>query len=258
MKLKKCFVEVFDAPLKEHGFKRKDALFYRMNGNVLQGIYLKSMYGGREYEIYFSYFPYWVYNFVGSIPVRFQNLVKISKGYWAENGCHIPAPSYDEENDIGSLSDMEVCLKAILEEALPHMDKIVDEETCLNAEFDAKFRKIPYYSPSLHPEDPFVEAHPVGFVIPKEQLLLWLAYKDGSFSRTNELLEKHLERVEEWNELGKAHGNSPVNIDRYLHLHFQNYIDNRNENDLLWIKQVYDRESLIMRERLQKELKLIL
>ena len=41
MKLSQCFIQTFQNILLSYGFKRKGVLFYRIHGDILQGIKLK-------------------------------------------------------------------------------------------------------------------------------------------------------------------------------------------------------------------------
>lgn len=82
--INEIFYSIFDAPLKEHGFRRKDVLYYRLNGNILQGIVLVRLQS--DYMIRYNMFPYWVY---GSDTFHrektFAREVKaLQTGAWAE------------------------------------------------------------------------------------------------------------------------------------------------------------------------------
>lgn len=75
MRMNKCFTTVFDEPLKERGFKRKGILYYRMNGDILQGITILLT---NPYELTFSYIPYWAYG----TDDRYK--YSLSSSHWAE------------------------------------------------------------------------------------------------------------------------------------------------------------------------------
>ena len=77
MKLNKCFTTVFDSALKERGFKRKGVLYYRINGEILQGITIKLI---NPYHICVGYIPYWMYD----IARHFSRGCPLERNYWAE------------------------------------------------------------------------------------------------------------------------------------------------------------------------------
>ena len=118
MKMTKLFTSVFDEELKAHGFKRKAKLYYRLNGDILQGVVIKTV---NPYSIHFYSAPYWMENYlVETFPLH--------KGYWAENGASI-SPSYAyyrEENEQFNLDHMNICLDLAKEHILPVFEKMHD------------------------------------------------------------------------------------------------------------------------------------
>ena len=116
MKMTKLYTTVFDEELKSRGFKRKARLFYRLNGEILQGVVIKPI---NPYSIHFYFAPYWMENFE-------ENWFPLNKGYWAENGPQI-SPSYAyyrEENEQFNIDHMNICFKLAQNHILPILERV--------------------------------------------------------------------------------------------------------------------------------------
>ena len=117
MKMTKLFTTVFDEELKSHGFKRKAKLYYRINGDILQGVVIKTI---NPYTIHFYSAPYWMENIQSkSSPLH--------KGYWAENGLCISPGSgayYREENEQLNFDYMNICLALAKDHIFPVLYKM--------------------------------------------------------------------------------------------------------------------------------------
>lgn len=124
MKLSKCFTTVFDGGMKAAGFSRKGVLYYRMNGTILQGVFLKAT---NPYSLCFAAFPYWLYY------KRLYPDPAIAKGYWTQVGgmlltMNYYAPDRDEENT----RDMEAVFDLVQDYLLPYLDGIDSESAYLD------------------------------------------------------------------------------------------------------------------------------
>lgn len=117
MKMTKLFTTVFDEELISRGFKRKAKLYYRLNGDILQGVIIKTI---NPYTIHFYSAPYWMENIQAK-------LSPLHKGYWAEHGwCISPGGGayYREENENLNLDYMSICLALAKEYIFPILDKM--------------------------------------------------------------------------------------------------------------------------------------
>ena len=117
MKMTKLYTTVFDEELKSRGFKRKAKLYYRLNGDNLQGVIIKAV---NPYSIHFYSAPYWMENIQAE-------LFPLHKGYWAENGSSVDsALYYREENEQNNFDQMTACLTLAKAHILPIMDNMFD------------------------------------------------------------------------------------------------------------------------------------
>lgn len=119
MKMTKLFITVFDEELRSRGFKRKAKLYYRLNGDILQGVVIKTI---NPYNIHFYSAPYWMENIQAE-------LSPLHKGYWAESGfCIAPEVDayYREENEQFNLDYMNACFTLAKEHILPVLDRMND------------------------------------------------------------------------------------------------------------------------------------
>ena len=95
MTLLKCFTNTFDSYMTENGYRRKGKLYYRLRGEILQGIVLRAI---DHYDVCYTCFPYWSYQYRQPA----YSLEWLSKGFWAEIGESIPGTCFrynsDEEN----------------------------------------------------------------------------------------------------------------------------------------------------------------
>ena len=123
MKMTKLFTTVFDEEMKARGFKRKAKLYYRLNGEILQGVIIKTI---NPYSIHFYAAPYWMRNLCDDMP--------LNKGYWADFGLNISPGGeayYREENERLNLDYMNICFSLAKEHFLPVLDKITDLDSYL-------------------------------------------------------------------------------------------------------------------------------
>ena len=81
MTIRQLFREVFRETLAEHGFGYKYNYFYRLNGEMLQGVTVHIATGGGGYSIRLACYPYWMHNTI-NLSDRIRDL---KKPYWVEH-----------------------------------------------------------------------------------------------------------------------------------------------------------------------------
>lgn len=132
--LNELFCSYFDAPLTAKGFRRKGTLYYRIHGNVLQGVTL--VRSKNDYMIRYNMFPYWVYGsdvFHGML--SFERELKILKsGTWAEGQLKdFPGVPFSLPVQSEALEKIKDNLKRTCQEitycVLPEFDRVFDEFT---------------------------------------------------------------------------------------------------------------------------------
>ena len=79
MTLIKCFTDIFSPTMKQAGFTKSGLLYYRMHGNMLQGVFLKTC---NPFQICFASIPYWMYNTMAYPDIK--------KGWWTQEGGFNP------------------------------------------------------------------------------------------------------------------------------------------------------------------------
>ena len=80
MTIRQLFRKVFQETLTEQGFKYKNNYFYRLNGEMIQGVTVHIATGGGGYSIRLACYPYWMHNAI-NVSDRIRNL---KKPYWVE------------------------------------------------------------------------------------------------------------------------------------------------------------------------------
>lgn len=137
--ISKIYTSIFDEPLSARGFKRNGVLYYRLNGNILQGITLVKT---SPYKVRFNMFPYWAYDIrtLGEPSVK-----SLCLGGWAEGAlkdfdgiyfkCEDPAPAIQNLTDI---------LNCFLKTEMETLEYVRDEMSYFSALFGAgKWFTIP-------------------------------------------------------------------------------------------------------------------
>jgi len=120
MKLNKCFTLVFDDYMKTVGFSRKGILYYRMVGNMLQGVRLEAT---NPYSITFSTFPYWLYNKRTS-----PKEPNIARGNWVQSGGSLTTMNYYTLNaEEQNTKDMMAVFDLVRDIVLPYLDQVSNE-----------------------------------------------------------------------------------------------------------------------------------
>ena len=128
MKLNKCFNDVFSAPMKELGFKKYGCLYYRMQGVMLQGVWLKSI---NPFFIHFSTFPYWLYN--QRMPCQDKYL---KKGWWTQVGGMMFGFYYEPDAPERNMEYMVQTFNLFRETVLPYFDSMKNEDDYYHALLD--------------------------------------------------------------------------------------------------------------------------
>ncbi|MBQ7387207.1 MAG: hypothetical protein IJW03_03475 [Clostridia bacterium] len=119
MTMTKLYTTFFDEELKSRGFKRKAKLYYRLNGDMLQGVVLKAI---NPYSIHFYSAPYWMENIQAE-------LSPLYKGYWAEHGIEISPDTfsyYRAEKEEMNVEYMHTCFTLAKRHILPILDRMYD------------------------------------------------------------------------------------------------------------------------------------
>ena len=143
MKMNKCFTSIFDPFMKQAGFARAGSLYYRMNGNLLQGVRLETT---NPYHISFSSFPYWLYHKRNIFPEP-----NIRKGGWTQTGGMILSMDtyYDINKPIQNDIIMHKTLDLFQNTVIPYFDSICNEydyfHMTLNGSIDLllKYKELP-------------------------------------------------------------------------------------------------------------------
>ena len=119
MKMQTLFATVFNEEMKARGYKRKGRFYYRLNGDILQGVVIKTI---NPYTIHFYAAPYWTRN-------AQMEMNSITDGSWAEDGFEVSpglGAYYREENEELNLAYMNACLNIAKLCFLPLLDEIND------------------------------------------------------------------------------------------------------------------------------------
>ena len=243
MKLNKCFTTVFDAPLKERGFKKKGTLYYRMNGEILQGITIKLM---SCYEICFNYIPYWSADY----NVWWENDRPFKGNSWAENHF-IDGVYYQADEEEKMLSEMKKRCDIVCNVIIPRLGKMQTLDDYLgivkDAEFDNELRSfvgedgtcLIHHYLQLNPYDVYVKA-----------------IRDRSFDALEKFLAQDLERHVNFmlNGFPGAYTEEALR-ESYINNYAECYkaID---ENDFSSGQVFYEKQCNEMKQRLLDELKL--
>lgn len=117
MTLFKIFTSTFDEEMKSRGFKRKGWLYYRLRGEILQGVTLKTI---NPYTLHFHCQPYWREEII-------IDSTRMDQRYWAEHGSEIIPDIYAyfrRENVQLNQDFMNICFEIAKRHILPAMDEI--------------------------------------------------------------------------------------------------------------------------------------
>lgn len=132
MTIRQLFREVFRETLAEHGFGYKYNYFYRLNGEMLQGVTVVPSYGG-GYFLRVACYPYWMHDFINDANIR--NTFK--KPYWVEQfDVKSGEMTFFLQDSPDNCPMMERLLQNFLKNVLPAMDAICDVQSMGEAIID--------------------------------------------------------------------------------------------------------------------------
>lgn len=189
MKLNKCFTDVFNTPLKEWGFKKTGLLYYRMQGVMLQGIWLKTI---NPFFIHFSTFPYWLYH-----KRNIYMNMKIKKGWWTQSGGIMAGFYYDLNEPERNKKYMIETFDIFRDTVLPFFDSMKNEndyihflvnQTPSDRDLMLKYKQVP-----SSPEGGWVHA---GEIFTPE-IFLYHQYFNSPSKPVLEELEEYYDRCME-------------------------------------------------------------
>ena len=198
----KLFSTVFDSEMKSRGFKRKGHLYYRLVGEIMQGVVLKTT---NPFEICAHAFPMW------SKPSYFYSLGPWieNKGYWAERGMSVdPAylfgGYYRKENVELNFEAMEFCLEVVKEYVLPILDDITDVNSYieykrkrLNNDTLTNLRSIRLYEPRFAVKykdivyNPTCDVRCANVDIIDAYAFLYRAYQENDYAKVYDELKEY-------------------------------------------------------------------
>lgn len=244
MKLNKCFTTVFDAPLKERGFKKKGLLYYRMNGEILQGITVKLT---NPYDISFAYLPYWLFG--TDMETRRHSL---EDHYWAEYHC-VKGSYYKADDEETELKKMQGMLDIVLELVIPFLDGVYDLETYISVIYSAK----PIITDAFITEEEKRKygkyyKHVSMYKVLDQYAMLLKAFRDGSFGTAEKMVNGFVRRLHRNSIMGGPH----TPIVELIEWYYKDFYKCFSNNDLNWIVPVYEEKCAEMKQKLLDELKL--
>ena len=214
MKMNKLYFEVFTETMETAGFKRKGVLYYRIKGEILQGVLLKMI---NPYDICVNICPWWTY-----LLMRYSEN-ELSDGQWVEDGLNIPGIYYRESRPEQNQQAMRGCLAVFKERLLPKLDCISDEDAYIQAVYDHTLelppeeREARYQEHQARGADVFVGMI-TGELRQNPYALLHKAVRNGSYEAITAMLPDALHRREvalrRMNQNG-YHAINPAVLDAY-------------------------------------------
>ena len=195
MSMSQSINKVFKEPLLERGFKKSGNLYYRLNGNCLQGILFDQT---NPFMIRISSFPYWMYSLRRDL--NCERTDNIQKGWWAQSGSDIFGAYYKKGNEEEFEGILLKYLDKIIEVVIPYLDKMHDEKSAFDEDYDLFFNKeypqvlftLNEGSYSQWPQEIQLFWSTRNSMNP--YLLLYLAREDGSFDRMSDVLNIYIEK----------------------------------------------------------------
>lgn len=272
MKLNKSFTTVFDPALKEHGFKRKGVLYYRINGEILQGITIKLI---NPYHICVGFIPYWMYNILWN----FHRGSSIDKCGWAEDNSYLFGDYY-RQDDKSAPNKLNSYLDLVINKLIPLLDSIssIDDylsvkeyyldlgsrltspiipqyallQKALNdhsfAESDRILQKVIDYSIAREIKDD--EESEEIYDILRER------YDYGTLDTLPHLVKPYLQKVEELKQSEEEYATELKKLDRMMELHYAKYVAIREKEDFDAIEALYNENLAKMKDEIKIKLKI--
>lgn len=245
MTITRLFTKTFDEVMKAKGFKRKNRLYFKLVGEILQGVVIKAT---NPFEICFCAAPYW-------IPRNLTDMFPLHKGYWAEsNGFRINSTDfYRKDAEVYNSYYMNECLKLAENYVFPYFESITDLDSYIDAMTDfwagrspeeKRLRLIRFFVDS---EDGLRDSEITVFWRMLEQgtqyALLYKAYLNHSFEQTYEELKtilSHNVLVSPRDRLDEYYGGA--------------FINQMEKGDYLWIETFRQERKKQIEERMREEL----
>ena len=243
MKLNKCFTTVFSSVLLEKGFKKKGVLYYRMNGDILQGITIKLI---NPYSITFAYIPYWIYDFD-----EMTRGHKLSSSYWAEyhevNGSY-----YNADDEKTELIKMQSIANVFSELIIPFLDGIFDLDTYISSLCKCSLTGkavVTEYEKKMYGEHYKWINHAQ---ILNQYAMLYKAFCDGSFRSAERTVNDFVLNIYRcWYQ-----NYYDPTLRELIDIYYKEFYKHFSNKDLNWIVPIYEEKCAEMKQRLREELKL--
>lgn len=271
MKLNKCFTTVFDSALKERGFKRKGVLYYRINGEILQGITIKLI---NPYHICVGYIPYWMYD----IARHFSRGCPLERNYWAEEFDYLDGDYYRQDDD-QALEKMQSLLDPVINKLIPLLDKISSQDDYLRAkeyylDLGSRLARpiIPEYAllqkalnDRSFAESDRILQKAIDYCIARElsrydtreeRQILIKRYDDSELDTFPDALKPYLQMVERLKQSEEEYAKELKKLDRMMEVHYANYIAIREKEDFDAIEALYNENLAKMKEEIKIKLKI--
>lgn len=238
MTIRQLFREVFRETLAEHGFGYKYNYFYRLNGEMLQGVTVVPLSGG-GYFLRVACYPYWMHDLINK--TKLKNTFK--KPYWAEQfDVENGELSFFSQESSGNCVMMERQLQGFVANVLPALDAICDVQSMSKA---------------------IMNESVVNWVDSK--LLLYVCNGNGSFDFAKEYLAIQKKKFFSPENVRKLSWGQPNEItSEELHTRWQDFVsyhmsllfESMENDDLEYVLAPYKANREAMKERLRKELKI--
>lgn len=263
MKLSQCFIQTFQNILLNYGFKRKGVLFYRIHGDILQGIKLKQT---NPYSIMIMYYPYWMHQLI--YPDEFYSDLK--KGYWAERGEYINGQYYSQDDPDQNQKNMTMCLETVCNEVLPVLERVTNTKSYLQATLESYQNSVNRLNQNLEGGNTATISDEsickiLYHQITSQYALLFQALEDRSFEFADTIWQEYQKvldaekqyHIRDLAETGKDISTAMEDkMKKNIQLLFSVWIQKRAAGDIEWIAGVYENESTKMRQALHTDLKL--
>ena len=204
MKLNKCFTSVFDDALKAQGFKRKGMVYYRLHGEILQGITMKAM---NPFMICYTFFPWWLHRKVNKCGTS-----DFKKNDWADRQMFFYTMHYHkEENYEETVEIMKEALNCVRNDLIPSLDGISTVDDYISALLFSERNGKRLFSPSELPDE----------------VLYYKAWKDQSAEKAHSLYRKN--RMDEAERKIKSY--DPEAIAEGKRMEYEALLELANEGD---------------------------
>ncbi len=246
-----CFINIFDEEMTKCGFLRKGNVYYKLNGEILQGVSIKS---NISIHVYFSFYPYWMHFMVNN-----EKFSSFASNKWTFKYPIMPgtmeAPGYCDSEAV--IRDQ---FEIFRQRVLPLLDIIHDNESFIRVhKMTSHENELLFYER---------DQKLVGFgpFIPEYSLLMkaWTeqsfdgAQKDmQDFIINQEDIYKNIGQDKSFDYIGFAPGTTYKDfVADIVKTHFSKFIECYKANDLEWIHSVYLDESERVKKALRRSFKL--